>query len=348
VESMRAAIFDASTKQLTLETVPIPQPGPDEVLVRVKACGICLSDVHLIEGAIPASLPRVIPGHESAGIIERAGENVPPSWKPGQRVLMAGGKQCGTCRNCVRGYGPGRCLAFMVMGSMYNGAWAEYVVVPWRSLAEVPDHVPFEQAAILADAVATPYAGLTDRAALRPAESIGLWGVGGLGVHAVQIARMVGATPIIALDPLEAARQRALEFGADEALDPTALGVEQEVWRLTEGQGLDVAVDLIGANRVLAQGDACLSRYGRLVMIGLSMEPLALGQGLAFGVNSHALLGHLGYQKEHLEQLVKLVATRRLDVSRSVSEVMPLEQIARGVERLARKEGNPIRLVVAP
>ena len=85
-----------------------------------------------------------------------------------------------------------------------------------------------------------------------------------------------------------------------------------------------------------------------LVMIGLSMEPIALGPGVAFGVHSHALLGHLGYQKEHLDQLVKLVATGRLDVSRSVSEVMPLEQVARGVERLAKKEGNPIRLVVAP
>ncbi len=348
MKTMHTAIFDFSTKKLTLENVPIPEPGPGEVLVRVKACGICLSDVHLIDGSLPPPpLPRVTPGHESAGVIERVGEHVPPAWKPGQRVLMPGGKPCGTCRNCMRGY-ISRCLAPMVMGVNYNGAWAEYVVVPGAGLTEVPDHVPFEQAAILADAVATPYAGLTDRAALRPAESIGLWGIGGLGVHAVQIARMVGAVPIIALDPNEAARRRALEFGADHALDPTAKGVEQEVWRLTSGRGLDVAVDLVGANRVLAQGDACLGRYGRLVMIGLSMEPIALGPGAVFGEQSHAMFGHLGYEPEHLDQLVKLVATGRLDVSRSVSEVMPLEQVARGVERLAKKEGNPIRLVVAP
>jgi 2-desacetyl-2-hydroxyethyl bacteriochlorophyllide A dehydrogenase len=347
MNTMRAAIFDASTKQLTIENVPIPEPGPGEVLVRVKACGICLSDVHLIDGSLPASLPRVIPGHESAGVIERVGENVPSAWKPGQRVLMAAGKPCDTCRNCMRGDFT-HCLDLLIMGSTYNGAWAQYIVVPGALLTEVPDHVPLEQAAILADAVATPYAGLTARAALRPAESIGLWGIGGLGVHAVQIAHMVGASPIIALDPNEAARRRALEFGADYALDPTSKGVEQEVWRLTEGRGLDVAVDLVGANRVLAQGDACLGRYGRLVMIGLSMEPIALGPGVAFGLNSHALLGHLGYEKEHLDQLVTLVASGRLDVSRSVSEVMPLEQVARGVERLAKKEGNPIRLVVAP
>ena len=101
--------------------------------------------------------------------------------------------------------------------------------MPWQAVVEVPDDVPLEQAAILADAVATPYAGLTERGGLRQGESVGLWGIGGLGVHAVQIARMVGAAPIIALDPLPAARDRALEFGADHALDPTADGVEQEV-----------------------------------------------------------------------------------------------------------------------
>ncbi len=159
---------------------------------------------------------------------------------------------------------------------------------------------------------------------------------------------MVGAVPIIALDPSPAARERALEFGADRALDPVAEGIEQEVWRLTGGRGLDLAVDLFGANRVLVQADACLSRRGRLVIVGLSNEPIALGINAVFGVMSHSLLGHLGYNKEHLVDLVRFVASGRLDVSRSVSEVMPLEEVPRGVERLATKEGDPIRLVVAP
>jgi threonine dehydrogenase-like Zn-dependent dehydrogenase len=224
------------------------------------------------------------------------------------------------------------------MGFGYDGAWAEYVVVPWLALVEVPAEVPLEQAAILADAVATPYAALVDRAALQPAESVGLWGIGGLGVHAVQIARMIGAAPIFAFDPSAAARARALEFGADHALDPTADDVVQEVWRLTEDRGLDVALDLFGANRVLMQADSCLGRRGRLVIVGLSAEPIALGPNMLFGVMSHSLL----------VQLVALVAAGRLDVSRSISDVMPLSDVARGVERLASKEGDPIRLVVAP
>src|SRR3954453_20086253 len=256
---MRAAVFETATRRLEVIEVPDPEPGPGEVRVRVQACGICLSDVHLIDGTLPTPRERVTPGQEPAGVIERVGEGVPEYWAPGSRVVMAAGKPCGKCPNCVGGYPPGSCVATLVMGFAFDGAWAEYVVVPWHALTAVPDHVPIEQAAILADAVSTPYAGLTDRAGLRQGESVGLWGIGGLGVHAVMVARMVGAAPIIALDPSEAARQRALDRGADHALDPTAEGLVDDVWELTGGLGLDVAVDLFGANRVLQQADACLA-----------------------------------------------------------------------------------------
>jgi threonine dehydrogenase-like Zn-dependent dehydrogenase len=345
---VRAAVFDSGSRRLEVQQVPDPEPGPGEVLVRVQACGICLSDVHLIDGMLASPLDRVTPGHEPAGVIDRLGEGVPDHWAPGTRVLMAAGKPCGKCLNCVRGYPPGSCLAPLVMGFAFDGAWAEYVVVPWQALTAVPDHVPIEQAAILADAVSTPYAGLTDRAGLRQGESVGLWGIGGLGVHAVMVARMVGASPIIALDPSEPARQRALDRGADHALDPTTEGVEQKVWELTGGRGLDVAVDLYGANRVLVQADACLGRFGRLLIIGLSADPISLGSNAVFGFNSHSLLGHLGYDKSHLDQLIGFVASGRLDVSGSISDVMPLDDVVRGVERLATKDGDPIRLVVAP
>jgi threonine dehydrogenase-like Zn-dependent dehydrogenase len=248
---------------------------------------------------------------------------------------------------CIRGRLE-ECLEFQIMGFAYDGAWAEYVVVPFFALTEVPESVPLEQACVLADAVATPYAALTERAGLRPAESVGLWGIGGLGVHAVQIAKMVGASPILAFDPLPEARERALAMGADHALDPAEPDVVSQVWQLTGGLGLNVAVDLVGMNRVLAQGDQCLGRRGRLVMVGLSPEPVALGMGAIFGVLSHTLMGHLGYRKPHLDELVRLVSTGRLDVSQSVSDVIPLSDIAVGVKRLETKEGNPVRIVVNP
>ncbi len=344
--SMRAARFDAASRSLQVTDVDVPVPGPNDVLVKVMACGICLSDVHLLDGSLPGPLPVVTPGHESAGVVEQVGDLV-AGWTPGDRVLLAGGKPCGTCANCVRGRLE-ECLAFEIMGFNYDGAWAQYVVVPGQTLTAIPDELPFEQACVLADAVSTPYAALTQRAGLRPGESIGLWGIGGLGVHAVQIARLVGASPVIALDPLPSARERALALGADAALDPTDPGTAARVAELTDGRGLDVAVDLVGANVVLAQCVASLGRYGRAVMVGLSLDDVQLGPGVFFGIQSQSLLGHLGYAKRHLDELVQLVRTGRLDVSGSISGVMPLEEVAAGVEQLTSKRGNPVRLVVQP
>jgi threonine dehydrogenase-like Zn-dependent dehydrogenase len=241
------------------------------------------------------------------------------------------------------------CLQPLIMGSMVDGAWAEYIAVPTSCLVAVPDHLPIEQAAILADAVATPFAGLLERSQLRAGESVGLWGIGGLGTHAVQIARMVGATPIIAVDPDEAARGRALDLGADHALDPGAVDVKAQVMRLTDGQGLDLAVDLAGLGGSLAQAASCLAIRGRVVMIGLGPEPVQLeGPGFYLGVAQQSLLGHLGYSKLDLERLVRLVATGRLDLSRSISDVLPLEDVAEGVERLVTKKGHPVRILVKP
>ena len=344
--TMRAARFDAASRSLTVTDVPVPEPGPNDVLVRVEACGICLSDVHLIDGSLPGPLPAVTPGHEASGTVERVGDEV-HGWKPGDRVLLAGGRPCLSCHHCVRGRFE-ECLAFQIMGFHYDGAWAQYVVVPGAALTSLPADLPFEQAAVLADAVSTPYAALTERAALRSGESVGLWGIGGLGVHAVQIARLVGATPIIAVDPLPDARERALRLGADVALDPSTDDVLARIRELTDGRGLDVAVDLVGANAVLAQATASLGRFGRAVMVGLSVEPLRLGPGVILGVMSQSVLGHLGYSKRHLDELVHLVRTGRLDVSGSVSDVLPLEEVVDGVDRLATKRGNPIRLVVQP
>jgi len=235
------------------------------------------------------------------------------------------------------------------MGQGYDGAWAEYVVVPFPLLTAVPEHVPIEQAALIVDAVATPYTGLIHRGGLRLGEVVGLWGVGGLGVHAVQIARLAGAGLIIAVDPNDAACQRALELGADRALNPRTVDVRQEVMRLTGDDGLNLAVELAGTNRALDQAVSCLGRFGRAVVIGMCMEPVQLTEpSVLFGYYNHAVLGHDGYHKRDIEQLVRLVASGRLDLSRSVSALVPLEEVARGVERLSKKEGNPIRLVVKP
>jgi threonine dehydrogenase-like Zn-dependent dehydrogenase len=235
------------------------------------------------------------------------------------------------------------------MGQNYDGGWAEYVVVPFGVLAALPDRIPFEQAALIPDAVATPFTGLIHCGGLRLGEVVGLWGIGGLGVHAVQIARLAGAALIIAVDPIDAARQRALELGADHALNPRTVDIRAEVMRLTDGDGLDLAVDLAGVNSALDQAVSCLARYGRAVIIGMCLEPVQLTEpSVTLGYMNHAVKGHDGYEPRDIAKLVRLVASGRLDLSSSVSHVVPLEDVARGVDRLRTKEGNPVRIVVKP
>lgn len=329
--TMRAARFERASCQLTVQDVPIPQPGPDEVLIRVEAAGICGSDVHMIKGEFPPPLEQVTPGHEAAGTIERVGAEV-PLWQAGQRITLSAGKS-----SC------------MIMGQAYDGGWAEYVVVPHQLLFAVPDNVPIEQAAIIPDAVATPYAGIVHRGRLSQGEVVGLWGIGGLGQHAVQIARLNGASLIIAIDPIEAARQRALAVGAHHALDPGAVDVREEVMRLTENKGLNLAVELSGSGSALDQAVSCLGSFGRALVIGMSTEPIQLTEpSVMFGFNNHSLLGFDGYEPGDIETLVRLVASGELDLSRSVSHVLPLEDIVRGVEMLSKKINNPARIIVKP
>ena len=342
---MKAARYNAEAKKLFVGEVPEPEPGPLDVVVTIEACGICLSDVHLIDGSIPPIVPEVTPGHEPSGVIAKTGELV-TGWNVGDRVVLNGGKACGTCDNCRIGRLE-QCLRFNIMGFHYDGAWAEQVVVPYYALSRVPDGLPFEQVAILADAVATPFAALTTRGGLKPGEKVGLWGIGGLGTHAVQLARICGAGFIIALDPLPSARERAAGLGADLTLDPTEPDVARKIRDLTGG-GLDLAVDLVGKNIVMQQCVSSLGRGGRAVMVGLSLENLELEMSLLFGVQQHAVLGHLGYDRSHLDALVALLASGRLDLTGSISDVMPLDDIEEGVRRLAEKDGDPVRLIVTP
>ena len=268
-------------------------------------------------------------------------------WNPGDRVVMMGGRSCMRCDRCSTGR-IDACRQLELLGFHYDGSWAEFVVVPYFTLTAAPDGVDLTEAAILADAVATPYAAITERAALKPGETIGLWGIGGLGTHAVQIARLVGASFIVAVDPLPSARKRALKLGADVALDPTAGDVVSEIKDLTGGDGLDVTLDLVGKNAVLQQAVGALGSSGRAVMVGISIDPLELGPSILLAIQRQTVMGHLGYSKKNLDDLVTLLGRKRLDLTQSISDVMPLEQIPDGVRRLAEKDGDPVRLVVKP
>ena len=258
--TMTAVRADLQAHTVSVEEVPVPTPGPGEIRIAVKAAGVCLSDVHLVEGTIsPLFLDGhvVTLGHEVAGVVDALG---PDTHGPevGTRVLLQAGHRTREGRVLTRGVD-------------YDGGYADYAVARAETVVPIPDSLPFEQAAIIPDAISTPWAAVSTTAHVHAGEAVGVWGLGGLGAHGVQLLRFAGAAPIIAIDPLEAARSRALALGADFAVAPEELeGLLAE----QAPHGLDVAFDFAGVAPVRSQALAALRRGGRLIVTGISGKPI--------------------------------------------------------------------------
>ncbi|MEV4561431.1 zinc-binding dehydrogenase [Kitasatospora sp. NPDC049285] len=333
---MRAVRLHVPTRKLTVEEVPRPVPGPGQVLVKVEAAGVCLSDVHLVDGSLtPLYLPTesVTLGHEVAGTVAESGPDA-DSWQVGDRVVLQAGEKRGA--------------AVWTRGVDYDGGWAEYALARVDTLFRLPGSIPFEQGSIIPDAVSTPWGAVTTTGRVRPGEPVGVWGVGGLGAHGVQLLRAIGAHPIIAVDPAPAARERALAFGADLALDSADSELRAKIGAATAGAGLAAAFDFAGVPAVREQALKVLGARGRLVLVGLTDQPLTIADSIRFSYLQQQLLGHYGSEDDAVPQLIALAAGGRLDFSRSISEVLPLERAAEAVERLHTKQGDPIRLILRP
>ncbi|MFI8192384.1 zinc-binding dehydrogenase [Streptomyces sp. NPDC085946] len=337
MEQMLAARLHVPSRTLRVEEVPRPQPGPGQVLVKVAAAGVCLSDVHLIDGTLTPLFLRdetVTLGHEVSGTVAEVGDGV-TAWKGGERVVLYAGE----VRDGVT----------YTRGVDYDGGWAEYALSSADALTTLPDAVPFEQGAIIPDAVSTPWGAITATGAVRPAEAVGVWGVGGLGVHAVQLLRAVGACPVVAVDPNPVARERARAAGADLVLDSADPGLAAAVGGVTGGAGLAAAFDFAGVPAVREQALSVLAPKGRLVLVGLTDRPLHVADGTRFSYLQQRILGHYGSDMPvALPQLLTLIRGGRLDFSGSVSGVLPLARAADAVERLENKEGDPVRLILRP
>lgn len=332
---MLAGRMNFATGAFEMRDVPIPEPGPGEARVKVMAAGVCLSDAHLIQGLKPAArtVDEVTLGHETAGVVDALGPGVSGP-APGDRVLIeaiitAGGRR-------------------LTMGVHYDGGWAEYVVVPAHTLHPIPPTMTFEEAAVIPDAVATPWGSIREVAQVRPAEAAGVWGVGGLGSHTVRLLRIAGAAPIIGVDPLPEARARALAFGADFAFDPASLTLEDDVRAATGGRGLAVAFDMAGFEGVVEQIVPLLAPRGRVAVTGISGKPITIQNSVGFIGPEKQILGHYGSTTHHIHEILRLAKFGRLDLAPSVSQILPLSSAPEAVDRLLGKIGHPIRIVLHP
>jgi D-arabinose 1-dehydrogenase-like Zn-dependent alcohol dehydrogenase len=327
---MRAGRITVSTRAFDVVDVPTPDAGAGQVRIKVAAAGVCLSDVHLLEGILsPGYLvgDHVTLGHEVAGVVDQVGTGV-RGIAVGDRVVVIAGE-----RNAAH--------QITTMGFDYDGGWAEYVVTKADLVAKIPDSLPFEQAAIIPDAVSTPWAAISSTGKVQAGETAVVFGVGGLGIHAVQLLKIVGCSKIIAIDPREDARANALARGADLAFAPDDLEIKKH-------RGLNVAFDFAGVTPVRKQALSLLGEQGRLVIVGIANEPIVIPNDMAFTYMRTQIMGHYGSEAHHVRELIEFASAGRLDLSHSVSQVLPLEQAGQALDTLANKVGNPIRIVLKP
>ena len=327
---MRAGQITVSTRIFKVVDVPTPDAGVGQVRIKVAAAGVCLSDVHFLEGVLsPGYLlgDHVTLGHEVAGVIDQVGTGVTTS-SVGDRVVVIAGQRNEAQR-------------ITTMGFDYDGGWAEFVVTKAELVAKIPDTLPFEQAAIIPDAVSTPWAAISSTGNIEAGESVAVFGVGGLGIHAVQLLKIVGCSKVIAIDPRADARANALACGADYAFAPEDSALQQH-------RGLNAAFDFAGVTSVRKQALSLLGEHGRLVIVGIANEPIVIPNDMAFTYMRTQIMGHYGSEEHHVRELIEFAAQGKLDLSQSITEVMPLEKAGQALDKLANKVGNPIRIVLKP
>lgn len=285
----------------------VPKLQPHEVLIEVKASGLCSTDIHLLEGRVDlGQLPR-IPGHEIAGEIVDIGSEI-VTWQTGQRITVTIDVSCGECVHCLTGQTQ-RCPFKQRIGFERDGGHAGYVAVPATNLVLLPDSVTYEEASILPDAVACMYHCLVAQGQLRVNQTVVILGVGGLGIHGVQIARLAGAE-VIATSRRAHRLEAAKEFGAIP-VNPVAEDLAKVVDDFTRGVGADVVADCIGTTTSIQEGLSLLRPGGRLLVIAYIDEMFQIPSIPLFSTEKE-IIGCRGSTRQELVEVVDLVAQGKI------------------------------------
>lgn len=340
---MKAAVFYGSEKGLRIEDVPIPKITPDQILVKVAACGVCHTDLHYLEHGVPTfKKPPIILGHEASGVVEEVGAHI-AQFKKGQRVLIPSVLTCGHCAFCRMGR-ENICSNMTMLGNHIDGAYAEYVAVPAKDVLDLPESIPLQEASIIADAISTPYHAVKNRARVRPGDTVVIFGCGGVGINAVQLAAAAGGF-VIAVDVNDRKLEWARQFGAAETINAKSVErVSKAVKKLTGG-GADIAMEVIGNPRTIEEALECLRIGGRLCVVGYTNEAVSIVAGKIM-FKELEIVGSLGCRPLDYRPLIRLVEQGKVDVKKQVTHRFKLEDLNKAFA--AMKEGVSLRSIVVP
>jgi S-(hydroxymethyl)glutathione dehydrogenase/alcohol dehydrogenase len=360
---MRAAVLESPKTDLKIEEIAVPEPRAGEVLVKLTACGVCHTDLHVIKDETPFPTPAVL-GHEITGTVEALGpglEDRAEDLQVGTRVAASFIMPCGTCQYCVRGRDDlcerffalnrlkgvlydGETRLFRKDGSplaMYSmGGHAEYAVVPATDIFPLPESLPAEESAILGCAVFTAYGAVRHTADLRAGERVAVVAVGGVGSNVVQIAKAFGASQIIVVDIVQEKLDVARQLGATDVVNGAEENAAERVKELTDGEGVDVAFEVLGRPETFTQAAGMMRDGGRMVAVGTApgktTAPIEITQLVR---RSQRIIGSYGARtRTDMPEILSLVARGFLNPKETVAQKFSLEEADAAYKTLDRGE----------
>jgi S-(hydroxymethyl)glutathione dehydrogenase/alcohol dehydrogenase len=360
-KTMKAAVLIAPNQPLAIEQLQISKPGPHEVLIRTAACGLCHSDLHFIEGTYPHPLPAV-PGHEAAGIVEAVGSEV-RTVKVGDAVVTCLSAFCGHCEYCVTGR-MSLCLGAETRraagsesrlsrpdGSPVNqmlnlSAFAEMMLIHEHACTAIDPEMPLDRASVIGCAVTTGAGTIFNACKLTPGETVAVVGCGGVGLAAINAAKIAGAGRIIAADPIAEKRELAIKLGATDVVDALAPDAAAQIQELTKG-GVDHAIEAVGRPASGELAVKSLRRGGTATILG--MMPLNHSVGLSAmdllsGKKLQGAIMGMNRFPVDMPRLVNFYMRGLLDLDSIIAERIPLEQINDGFDKM--KSGASARSVI--
>lgn len=342
---MKAIRMLEAAKPLELHNIPIPPIGDKDILVRVRAAGICHSDAHYRAGRSAMGMLPITLGHEIAGEVEWIGSQV-TTLVAGDRVALHYNITCGDCYYCSTG-NEQFCTSVKMLGHHVDGGYAEYIAVPARNAIPLPEEISFEAGATLMCASATALHALR-KGRVKAGERVAVFGVGGLGLSAIQLAKAMGAVEVYAVDIQPDKLELATKYDAI-AVDAARCDAVEEIRRLTHGRGVDVALEMIGLQKTMKQTVESLGVMGRAVIVGISRTALEVNPYATLIGYEAEIIGSNDHLLQELPLLVDMARRNILDTSHVVSQTLPLDP-GRINQRLDDLEQftSDVRAVIVP
>jgi threonine dehydrogenase-like Zn-dependent dehydrogenase len=355
-DNMKAAVFEGKNR-IAIEERPVPDCGPSDAIVKVTLTTICGTDVHIWREEYPVEQGRIV-GHEPVGVIHQLGEAV-RGYEVGQRVLVGAITPCGTCFYC-QSHNESQCGGYedewgMIgawrLGNSIDGVQAEYFRVPYAqaNLAKIPDELSDEQCVLLADIASTGISA-AERADVQIGQTVAVFAQGPIGLCATAGARLKGASLVIGVDSIEKRLNLSRQMGADEVIDFTHEDPIAAIKRLTEGRGVDVAIEALGTQQTF---QSCLdaTRPGGIVsslgVYGGKLEvPL---ESYVYGIGDKQILSTLcPGGKERMRKLMELVRGGRLDLSPLITHRFALDEIEGAYELFGNQQDGVVKVALTP